>query len=133
NFAVTVAEPPVAIVPSVHVKFVVLVVVSQVPCDGVTVPRLKPVGQLSLTLTDVASDGPALLTVIVYVCTVAAPVVTLDSPSLFVIDTSALACTSVEVVLLVLFPLVGSVVPSVATEAELRRTVPSATEEGTCT
>jgi hypothetical protein len=36
----TVFTPPAAIVPNEHVKFVVLVVVSHVPVNGVTVPRV---------------------------------------------------------------------------------------------
>ena len=39
--------------------------VSQVPWLGVTVPRVKPAGQVSDRLTPVASEGPPLLTVIV--------------------------------------------------------------------
>ena len=60
-----VALPPAATTPRLQVKSVVLVVVSQVPCDGLTVPRLKPAGHVSLTLTAWASDGPALPTLIV--------------------------------------------------------------------
>jgi hypothetical protein len=60
--AVTVAVVPAAIVPSAQVKFVVLVVVSHVPLVVVTVPRVKPVGQVSARLTESASDGPAFET-----------------------------------------------------------------------
>ena len=59
------ALPPAATTPRLQVKSVVLVVVSQEPWDGVTRPRLKPAGQVSLTLTAWASDGPALWTLIV--------------------------------------------------------------------
>jgi hypothetical protein len=61
---VTVADPPFAIVPSEQLK---LGDPLQLPCDGVTAPRLKPAGQVSVTPTPVASDGPAFATVIVYV------------------------------------------------------------------
>ena len=58
----TVAVPPAAIVPRSHVKLGLPV---QVPWLGETVPRLKPVGNVSVRVTAVASDGPALVTVIV--------------------------------------------------------------------
>ena len=77
-----------AIVPSEQLKLGLPV---QVPCEGVTVPRLKPAGKVSVRLTLVAAAGPALETVIVYVCTVAAPAVTLVTPSLFAIARFAVA------------------------------------------
>src|SRR3954454_2355632 len=49
NVTVIDALPFLAIVPSAHVKFVVLVVVSHVPWLEATAPRVNPVGQLSLT------------------------------------------------------------------------------------
>ena len=51
-------------VPRAHVKSAGSLSVSQLPCDGVTVPRVKPAGKVSARLTPVASDGPPLLTVI---------------------------------------------------------------------
>jgi len=59
---VTVAEPPEAIVPSAQVKLGLPV---QVPCEGVTVLRVKPAGQMSDRVTDAASDGPPFEIVIV--------------------------------------------------------------------
>ena len=49
------------------------------------------------------------------------------------IERSASVCTVVEVVLLVLLPGVGSLVPSEVTEAVFESTLPSATEEATVT
>jgi hypothetical protein len=63
--AVTVVVLPFAIEPSEQVKLVVLVVVSQVPCDVVTVPRVKPAGQTSERLTELAVDWPLFVTLIV--------------------------------------------------------------------
>ena len=97
------------IVPRVQVK---LGVPEQLPCDGVTVPRVNPAGHVSLRLTAVASDGPALLTVIVYVCVVGAPAITDATPSVFVTDRSALRVT-VFVSLALLFPAAGSDTPLV--------------------
>jgi hypothetical protein len=57
-----VALPPAAIVPRVQVK---LGLPLQVPWDGVTVPRVKPAGHVSVTVAASASDGPLLLTAIV--------------------------------------------------------------------
>ena len=99
-----VAEEPDAIVPSEQVKFVTAV---QLPCDGVTVPCVNPAGQVSDTDTDVASEGPALETVIVYV-PVEDPAVTEATPSVLAIDTSAAAVT-VSVSDAVLLPGVVSV------------------------
>jgi hypothetical protein len=62
---VTVALPPETIVPIEHEKSGPDPMFEQVPCDGVTVPRVKPVGQVSVTEAPVASDGPVLATVIV--------------------------------------------------------------------
>src|SRR3954470_23604535 len=55
-FAVIVAEPPAGIVPSEQVKLGEPV---HVPCDGMTMPRVKPAGHVSLTFTETASEGPA--------------------------------------------------------------------------
>ena len=131
NFAVTVAEPPAAIAPRLQVK---LGEPLQVPCDGVGAPvGVRPAGHASATFTETASEGPPLVTVIVYVCTVAAPAVTFDSPSLLVIETSAFACTVMFTGPLELLPPLGSDVPSDATDAVLLSNVPSATEDATTT
>src|SRR5438874_645611 len=61
---VIVAPPDAGIVPNAQVK---LGPPAQLPCDGVTEPWENPAGHESLTLTPVASDGPAFATVIVYV------------------------------------------------------------------
>jgi hypothetical protein len=58
---VTVAFAPLAIVPSEQVKLGLPV---HVPCEGVTVPRVKPAGHGSESDTPAAADGPALLTTI---------------------------------------------------------------------
>src|SRR5262245_22097991 len=87
-----------------------------VPCDGVTVPWLKPAGQVSVRLTPVAADGPAFATVIVYVYVTPSPATTVATPSVFVTSTSALAST-VFVSVAVLFPGAGSVA-SLLTVAE---------------
>ena len=59
---------PGASEPTSQVKFVVLVVVSQVtPTPKLTVPRVKPAGHVSDRLMPAAVEGPALLTTIVYV------------------------------------------------------------------
>src|SRR5665811_1876480 len=63
-----------------------------VPWDGVIVPWLKPAGQRSVRLTPVASDGPVLWTLIVYV-PVLRPAVTLLTPSVLVTERSALVMT----------------------------------------
>src|SRR5947208_482671 len=65
--AVTVAVPPEAILPRSQVKSAGSDSVSQDPWDGVTVPRVKAVGQVSVRLTAVAFDGPAFEIVAVYV------------------------------------------------------------------
>jgi hypothetical protein len=57
---VTVALPPTAIVPRLQVKTGPPV---QVPWLGVTAPAVKPGGKVSVSLTPVAADGPALVTV----------------------------------------------------------------------
>ena len=56
----TVADPPELIVFSEQVKLGLPV---QLPCDGVTVPRVNPAGKVSERLTLVAAAGPALETV----------------------------------------------------------------------
>jgi hypothetical protein len=79
------------------------------PADAVHV-HVTPVrlaGKLSVTVAPVTTDGPALLTVIVYVTGEPAPVVV--RPSIFVIDRSAVI-VSVSVALL--FAMLGSVIPA---------------------
>ena len=58
--------PPAAIVPSAQLKFPPAPGV-HVPCEVVIEPPtwVKPAGQVSLTLTACASEGPPLCTVIV--------------------------------------------------------------------
>src|SRR5207244_3108261 len=77
----------------------------QVPWDGVVVPRVKPLGQVSVRLTPVASEGPAFVTVIVYARE--SPFITAVTPSVLVTDKSALVAT-VSVSLAELLPGVGS-------------------------
>ena len=103
---VTVALPPETIVPSEQVKLGLPV---HEPCEGVTVPRVNPAGHVSDKLTPVASDGPALVIVVVYVRTTPSPAVTVVAPSVLVMDRFALVRTVLEsvAVLLVRF---GSVV-----------------------
>jgi hypothetical protein len=115
--ALIVAEPPAAIVPREHVK---LGPAPHEPCEGVTVPWLNPAGHVSLTDTDCASEGPLLLTVIVYVWVVPAPAVTVVTPSLFVIDVFAVLFT-VSVSVAVLLPSVGSLAGELVMEAVLAR------------
>jgi hypothetical protein len=103
---VTVALAPLASMPSEHVK---LGLPEQVPCEVVTVPRLKPAGQVSESETACASEGPALLTVIVYVRVIPSPAVTLVTPSVLVTDRFAEVTTVFESVA-VLSPVCGSVV-----------------------
>ena len=55
-------EPPLAIVPREQVKSGPAPTLAQ---PAGSVPRVNPVGQVSVKLTAWASDGPALLTVIV--------------------------------------------------------------------
>src|SRR5262249_12978574 len=105
---VTVALPPAAIVPRSQVKSEPTPVGVQVPCDGVIVPWVKPLGQVSLSVVPVASDGPALLTVIVYVCVMPSPATTVERPSSLVTDSVAVVRT-VLVSLAVLFVVSGSV------------------------
>ena len=100
----------------------------QVPWLGETVPRLKPAGNVSVTLTAVASDGPALFTVIVYV-PVDWPATTLVTPSVLVIERSASAST-VVVAVASLFAGTGSDV-ELETVALLTRIVPSGTSAST--
>jgi hypothetical protein len=81
----------------------------QVPCDGDTAPRVNPAGQVSLSDTACASDGPVLLTVIVYVRTTPSPATTVDTPSVLLTERFAEVVTVFESVA-ELFPGVGSVV-----------------------
>src|SRR5437016_899192 len=62
---------------------------AQLPCDGAIGPSLKATGQLSPTLTPAASDGPLLVTVIVYWWTTPSPAVTVARPSLTLTARSA--------------------------------------------
>src|SRR5690349_19240158 len=55
KFTVTVADAPDASVPSAQVK---LGLPAQMPCELLTVPRLKPAGNVSTRLTFVAAAGP---------------------------------------------------------------------------
>lgn len=79
-----VAEPPLAIVPSVHV---VVDVPLQLPWDGVSETNVVPGGIVSVTTTPAAAAGPALLTTIVYV--IGRPVPYGEPDAVFVIDRSA--------------------------------------------
>jgi hypothetical protein len=90
----TVAEPPLAIVPSGHVT--TPVATEHVPCDGVAEPNVTPAGSGSLTETPWASDGPAFVTVSVYVSV--APTEIGSTSSVFVIARSALVATVVPCV-----------------------------------
>ncbi len=60
----------------------------QVPWLGVTVPAVKPLGKVSVSVTAVASDGPALVTVMTYV-PLDTPAVTIVTPSVLVTARSA--------------------------------------------
>jgi hypothetical protein len=73
-----------------------------VPCEGVTVPRVNPAGHVSARDTAAAVDGPALLTVIVYVRTIPSPAVTLVTPSDLVTERSAWLPTLVVAVAVLL-------------------------------
>jgi hypothetical protein len=84
-----------------------------VPCEGVTVPCANPAGQVSLSDTPCAFDGPALFTVIVYVRVTPSPAVTLVTPSVFVTDRSADVVTVFESVA-ALLRLFGSPVDELA-------------------
>src|SRR5436853_178899 len=86
------AELFAAISPSEHVKLAAEV---QLPCEAVMVPRVNPLGQFSARLTPATADGPALLTMIVYVRLIRSPAVTLVTPSVFEIDRSAVVTTVV--------------------------------------
>ncbi len=55
-------EPPAGIVPSAQLKSGPAPIGAQLPCDGLSAPWLKPLGQTALNPTVVASDGPALVT-----------------------------------------------------------------------
>src|SRR5437868_6699899 len=68
---------------------------AQLPCDGVIGPSPKATGQLSPTLTADASEGPPLVTVIVYWWTTPSPAVTVARPSSIVTERSAVVTTSV--------------------------------------
>jgi hypothetical protein len=107
---VTVAFAPLAMIPSEQLKLGLPV---QVPCEGVTVPRANPAGQVSLSDTACASDGPSLWTVIAYVYVVPSPAVTLVTESDFVTDRSAEVVTVFESVPVLLLPS-GSVVDELA-------------------
>src|SRR6476646_1120194 len=69
----------------------------QVPWLALMAPRLKPAGKVSVRVTAVASEGPALVTVMVYV-TVVEPATTVVSESVLVTARSATgAAVSVSV------------------------------------
>ena len=55
----TLALAPFATVPSEHVT--VPLACEQVPCDGVADLYVTPLGSVSVTVTPVALEGPALL------------------------------------------------------------------------
>jgi hypothetical protein len=74
-----------------------------------SVPRVKPAGHVSVIDTFCASDGPALLAVIVYVRTTPSPAVTVVTPSSFVTVRFADVVTVFESVA-VLLPEAGSLV-----------------------
>src|SRR5690349_9304183 len=84
--------------------------VKLVPAVPVAVQLTEPklAGKLSLTDAPTASDGPELLTTIVYVS--GAPATTDNCPSVFVTDRSELSVI-VSVSVALLLPAVGSVVP----------------------
>ena len=92
--AVTVAEPPAGIVPSAQPKSGPAPIGEQLPWLGLIVPWLKPVGQTTLNPTDVASDGPALVTVIVYPWLSPSPATTLARPSVAVTPRSVVGSPS---------------------------------------
>ena len=56
-----IASAPLAIVPNVHVT--VPEACEQLPCDGNALLYVEPLGRLSVSVTPVALDGPALCTV----------------------------------------------------------------------
>src|SRR2546423_1190053 len=94
-------------IPSAQVK---LEPPEQLPCEGVTVPRVKPADHVSASDTACASEGPALCTVIVYVWTTASPAVTSVTPSDLVTDRFAEVFTTSESVAVLLVPSGSSVV-----------------------
>ena len=88
--------------------------------------QVKLAGNVSATVAPVALLGPALLAVIVYVTE--PPGVAVATPSVTVIDRSALAL-SVSVSVAVLFPGVGSVTPPGAATVAVLLSVPVALAE----
>src|SRR4029450_6193198 len=118
-----VALPEAAIVPSEQVK---LGLPEQLPWDGVTVPRVKPAGQMSDTLTAWASEGPPVVTVVVHVRVTPSPAMTWVTPSLLTMLRSAWVATVVVSVELLLAGL-GSWVRSDVAVAVLLMTVPAGT------
>src|SRR5947208_7202015 len=93
--------------------------------------KLVPAGTASVSVKPALSEGPRLSTLTVKVSSV--PAVAGSGAAVLVTFRSALVFTVVEVVLEVLLPELGSVVPSELTLALLCSTVPSATEEATVT
>src|SRR5207253_6587047 len=98
--------PPLAIVPSEQLKSGPPAT-SEQPAGSV--PRVNPVGHVSAIETFCASEGPELLTVIVYVRVTPSPAVTVVTPSSFVTDRFAEVVTVFESVA-VLLPEAGSLV-----------------------
>ena len=88
--------------------------------------QVRAAGKVSVTVAPVALLGPELLAVIVYVTV--PPGVAVATPSVTVIDRSALAL-SVSVSVAVLFPGVGSVTPPGATTVAVLLSVPVALAE----
>jgi hypothetical protein len=121
---VTVADPPLAIPPRLHVTVPALWL--QVPWVAVADTKPTPAGNVSVKVTPVAPLGPALLTLTVYVSVLAAT--TGSGESVLVTERSAEAVTVVLAVVLLL-PAFGSF--SVAVTLALLVSVPP--EVGTVT
>jgi hypothetical protein len=123
---VMLADAPSASEPRLHATGVAP---THDPCVAIAETNDVPAGSGSLTVTLDASDGPLLVTPIVYVRFV--PAVTGSGESDLATARSAEAAT-VVVDVAELFAAVGSAVVEL-TEAVLLMTVPSATEGPTCT
>jgi hypothetical protein len=117
---VTVAKPPSAIDPRLHVTVPADCV--QLPWLGAAEPKVTLAGSVSLSVTFVAVDGPRLLTVIVYVNV--PPTVTGFGEPVFVTERSAVAMiVSLSVALLALF---GSFTPAGGVTVAVLLSVPVA-------